>query len=289
MKTTPFLKMNGAGNDFVVIDEASFVELDPSAAFRRALCDRRRGVGADGILVVGRDDDADFSVAFYNADGEPGSMCGNGARCALRFAREVGFVERARVEFLFGSERIVGEIEDVARPAVSLPDPSGVRFGDEIEIEGARLSADFADTGSPHAVFDVREIRDVNGETIYERIEEIDVERIGAILRNHERYGAEGVNVNFVERRGEGLVIRTFERGVEAETLACGTGSAAAAAIRALRENIPSPVSLLTRGGDRLTIHFTRNGDRIARLRLRGPAAINFRGEIDATFIERRH
>ena len=117
--------MNGAGNDFVVIDEASFVELDPSAAFRRALCDRRRGVGADGILVVGRDDDADFSVAFYNADGEPGSMCGNGARCALRFAREVGFAERARVEFLFGSERIVGEIEDVARPAVSLPDPSG--------------------------------------------------------------------------------------------------------------------------------------------------------------------
>lgn len=281
--------MNGAGNDFLVFDAAVFAKLKESAALRRALCDRRRGVGADGILVVGRGGEADVTVSFYNADGDPGSMCGNGARCALRFAREFGFVERSPVELLFGSERIVGEIEDLARPTVSLPDPSGVRFGDEFAIDGARVTADFADTGSPHAVIDVGDIRGANGEAIVERIEDLDVDRYGAAIRNCDYYAPAGVNVNFVERRDDELFIRTFERGVEAETAACGTGSAAAAAIRALREDLPSPVALATRGGDLLTIRFTRNGDRIARLRLQGPAAVNFRGEIDATyFIERR-
>ena len=262
-----FTKMNGAGNDFVVVDNRSRqFSLDGPAIAR--LCDRHRGVGADGLLAVEpADGEADFRMRYYNADGGEAEMCGNGARCFARFAARLMPVKPDAVSFETPagviSARLAGDLVslDMGRPTAHREPRSHGIGGDGVEIH-------FLNTGVPHAVVFVPDV------------ESVDVVSLGRAIRHHEAFAPKGTNANFAQVLAPGkLLLRTYERGVEGETLACGTGVCAAALLHALAQNIPSPVDVTVRGGDTMRVDFTRDADgTFATAQLTGPADFVFEG-----------
>jgi diaminopimelate epimerase len=260
--------MHGAGNDFIMVDAA---DLGPGGTLDRdriaALCDRRRGVGADGLIVVGPAAGADFGMVYYNRDGGEASMCGNGARCAFAFARARGLIERAGT-CASASGPLGGLCGDDGQVSVDLTPPRGLTLGVAAAGDHPFGELHRADTGVPHLVVPVDDVGDV------------DVRRWGAALRHDAAFAPAGTNVNFVAPAGDAWRLRTYERGVEDETLACGTGASATALVLWKLGRAVSPVVLLTRGGDRLTIAVTPDGESV-RLRLSGPAVTAFRGEVD--------
>jgi len=263
----PFTKMHGAGNDFVLLDGRAVPPGWLTPARIAALCDRRRGIGADGLIVVGPSDRADFAMAYHNADGGEAEMCGNGARCAVAFARRLGLAGDA-CTFLTASGPVEGRTE-AGEIAITLPPPRDVRLGVDPGAGSPFPEHHFANTGVPHLVVPVPDVAAV------------DVARWGPVLRRGAALGPAGANVDWVQA-GEPdapLRLRTYERGVEAETLACGTGAAATALVMWRLGRARSPVALLTRGGDRLTVTIEPRGDRVT-LRLRGPAVVAFEGEV---------
>jgi diaminopimelate epimerase len=263
-----FLKMHGAGNDFVVIDHrAPFLSGPVETLFAR-LCDRRRGIGADGVLLLERDPEFDYAMRYYNADGRPAEYCGNGARCLALLALDLGLGRGGEVHF-----RTAAGVQRARR------DPSGrgirlafgqpVRGGEEVRVEaaGRAFSGRLLEPGVPHFV------------TAVERVEWVPVAEWGTALRHHPRFGAPGANVDFVAPLGPGrLAMRTYERGVEAETLACGSGAIASALWWAVGGQ-PSPVRVLTAGGDELVVEFRANRDGYDDVYLTGPAEVSFTGE----------
>ena len=278
MQKLPFVKMNGAGNDFVMLDNrARQLGLDHAALAR--LCDRHRGVGADGVLLVEPPETAhaDFRMRYYNADGGEAEMCGNGARCFARFAAHLdagGGASRDREHLTFETlagpirARIEGEQVrlDMSRP-VDGADLGEIAVGDR----GETLRVCFLNTGVPHVVVVVNDA------------EATEVTRLGAALRYHEKFAPKGTNANFVQAVGpREIVVRTYERGVEGETLACGTGTVASALVFAERNDLDAgPISVRVRGGDTLHVGFTRTGlFQFENVTLTGPADFAFTGEI---------
>jgi diaminopimelate epimerase len=264
--TFEFWKMHGAANDFVVIDHrVPFLPADPATIVRR-LCDRRRGVGADGVLALEPDAEVDFAMAYWNADGGRADFCGNGARCIARLALDLGLGHGGGVRFRTdagpksGRRSPDGRWMDLGFGHV---DPPG---GAEcVRAAGRVFTGWFVSAGVPHFVVPV------------DRVSEVPIEAWGTALRHHARFGPPGTNVDFIEVIESGRVaMRTFERGVEGETLACGSGaiaSALAAAIGGMR----SPVVVRTAGGDDLVVSFEpREGG--YEVTQRGPAEIAFRG-----------
>ena len=265
MPTLHFTKMNGAGNDFVMLDNRDLSHALDKAAIAR-LCDRHRGVGADGLLAVEpAQNGADFRMRYYNADGGEAEMCGNGARCFARFASRVGGKNGAiTFETLAGTigAKLVGENVQLAMSA-----PHSLAMGAELTAAGEKLTVHFLNTGVPHAVVFV------------EDLEKTDIVRIGAALRYHTHFAPKGTNANFAAKLpGGGIAIRTYERGVEGETLACGTGVTAAALIFSRLNGAQSPVAVSVRGGDTLQVGFERDGDGWKNVTLTGPADFVFDG-----------
>jgi diaminopimelate epimerase len=263
-----FTKMNGAGNDFVLLDNRDR-KIQLSAAQITCMCDRHRGIGADGILLLEpADDGADFRMRYYNADGGEAEMCGNGARCFARFAdRVAGPLESLSFETPAG---VIGAQLQGTRVSLRMSDPKDMRLDLEVPVEKEKLRVHYIDSGVPHVVMPVP------------KVEEVDVKAVGWRLRHHETFSPRGANANFLERRGEReIAIRTYERGVEDETLACGTGVVASALIFAVTEKVEGPISVLVRGGDVLEVGFTREGDRFLNVTLSGPADFVFDGEIE--------
>ncbi len=254
----PFAKMSGAGNDFVLVEESS-LRGRPRAPLARRLCLRRGGVGADGLLIVGRKDSSP-TVDYYNADGSR-AFCANGARCAAWWARRRGWVGK---RFTLRSSR--GDIEaEVPRPGrarLRMPAARRARFGLSLRALGRRWKAHSIDTGVPHAVVEV------------EGLDRFPVASVGRALRRHPAFGRAGANVNFISRRGRLLLIRTYERGVEDETLACGTGAVAAALCAHRLYGLSSPIRVQAAGGE-LAVRF----DSFERIWLEGPAEVLFEGE----------
>jgi diaminopimelate epimerase len=257
--------MHGAANDFVVVDHRRrFLPSDPGALIRR-LCDRRRGVGADGVLLLETDDGADFAMGYYNADGGRAEFCGNGARCLARFALDLGLGRDGVVRFrtdvgIQEAERTHGDRVSLHFGAVErAPDPI-VLEADGRRVEGRRILA-----GVPHFVVPVQRVGDV------------DVRAAAPPLRAHPRFAPAGANVDFVERLGPShWAMRTWERGVEGETLACGSGAIATAVFAAAGD--ASPIRVLTAGGDTLEVALEAMDDRWDA-RLIGPAEVAFAGE----------
>jgi len=253
-----FLKYEGAGNDFVVFDAMNnAISLSQQEVIR--ICDRRYGVGADGVIVLGESVNADFEMIYYNADGKIGSMCGNGARCAFSYAKRLGYVSDTGSFVAY----------DGIHHGRSLSDNwVEVSMQDVIDIDID--SGDFIlDTGSPHYVRFVK------------RIEEVDVVSEGRAIRYSDRFKENGINVNFVEVRDGSLHLSTYERGVEDLTLACGTGAVAVALAFAQREGMLSgPIRLQANGGG-LAVNFKRNGNRFAEVVLHGPARETFSGNLE--------
>jgi diaminopimelate epimerase len=263
-----FTKMNGAGNDFVLLDNRAG-DLALSRAQIARLCDRHRGIGADGLLILERAaNGADFRMRYYNADGGEAEMCGNGARCFARFANRVaGPLEEVSFETAAG---VIGAALNGELVTLQMSRPGDLRLDLDVPVGGEKFRAHYVDSGVPHVVVPVA------------RIEDVDVRSLGAALRHHPMFAPRGANANFLERRGSrSIAIRTYERGVEAETLACGTGVVASAIIFAATENIAGPIDVLVRGGDTLQVDFNREGNSFSDVTLTGPADFVFDGEIE--------
>jgi diaminopimelate epimerase len=262
-----FTKMNGAGNDFVVVDnrDGSLALSSESIAH---LCDRHRGVGADGVLAVEPPQTgADFRMRYYNADGGEADMCGNGARCFARFAARLlpGHPEVLSFETPAGliRARFSGDLV-----TINMSEPHGLREPADLEINGlGACRVHFLNTGVPHAVVYVADVAAV------------DMAKAGASLRWNPAFAPQGANANFAQILSPGsLVLRTFERGVEGETLACGTGVCAAALLHHMASGAASPVSVQVRGGETLEVGFDASGS-ARNVTLKGPADFVFDGE----------
>jgi diaminopimelate epimerase len=263
-----FTKMNGAGNDFIMLDNRDGRLALDSARIAR-LCDRHRGIGADGVLVVESAlEGADFRMRYYNADGGEAEMCGNGARCFARFARRLG-ADKAEISFetLAGIIRASFPDNEVC---VAISDPHSFRPPVTLEINGRPVEVHFINTGVPHAV------------VFTDDVEAVDVLKDGAALRYHAEFAPKGANANFVQvlAQEDAIAIRTYERGVEGETLACGTGVCAAALLHHLRTGAPSPIRVRVRGGDTLWVAFEGSERDLHNLTLTGPADFVFDGTI---------
>jgi diaminopimelate epimerase len=263
-----FTKMNGAGNDFVMIDNrAGDVRLQPEQIVR--ICDRHRGVGADGILLLEKGSNgADFRMRYYNRDGGEAEMCGNGARCFARFAKKVaGAPERISFQTPAGliGARLHGDLV-----TLNMSDPTDLRLNLRLQIDGEDAVVHYINSGVPHVVVPVA------------RLDVVHVFTQGAAIRRHKKFSPQGANVNFIEKRGaQKILVRTYERGVEDETLACGTGVVASALIFAVTEKVDGPVSVTVRSGSELSVDFKRAGNQFRNVTLTGPAEFAFEGTIE--------
>ncbi|HHB76399.1 MAG TPA: diaminopimelate epimerase, partial [Desulfobulbus sp.] len=256
------------GNDFIIIDHRNpAIHPEAMAEFAALVCRRKFSVGADGLILIEDSKKSDFSWRFFNADGSAAEMCGNGARCAARFAYMHGIAPaRMRFETLAGI--IEAAVSDI-NVSVKMTSPKDLHLHREIEVEGKNIILHSVDTGVPHAVIFVDDIN------------QMDVCSLGSRIRHHEAFMPAGTNVNFVGRRQDGFKVRTYERGVENETLACGTGATAAALMAALIEKVDSPVNIMTTGGETLTILFDlTDGPGAENVFLKGPAHLIYEGKL---------
>ena len=263
-----FTKMNGAGNDFILIDNRTgSIDLDRSQIAQ--FCDRHRGIGADGILLLEKPTNrADFRMRYFNADGGEAEMCGNGARCFARFANKVGG-QKGKISFETPAGVISAELKgDLV--TLRMTEPTDLRFNVDLPMAAENKTVHFINSGVPHVVIPVAQVDDV------------DVRREGAAIRHHKMFSPKGANVNFIEKRGANkIAVRTYERGVEDETLACGTGVVASALIFAATEKRNGPITVLARGGDELQVGFEKVEGGFRNVTLTGPAEFVFEGTIE--------
>ena len=265
-----FTKMSGAGNDFVIVDNRSKkIRNGPRAA--RILCDRRWGVGADGLLLLEKSRKADYRMLYFNADGSYGGMCGNGGRCIARYAAVNGIAPlRHRFEAL---DHIYAASVRGSEVSLTMKDPRGFKLRRRIRLRGKTIVISHVDTGSPHVVVPC----DALGRR--KSLKTIDVVALGREIRFHSVFSPAGTNVNFIERaKGNSIRIRTYERGVEAETLACGTGSIASAIVASRLWKLKAPIVVIPESGRKLCVEFDDDGTKISKVCLAGPAVMSFYG-----------
>ena len=269
MAIVDFVKMQGAGNDFIMIDNRKprFSGTEKSDLASR-LCRRALSVGADGMIFL--EDDSEYAAKwdFYNADGSNAEMCGNGARCFAVFSKMAGIFKE---KFIFRTTAgaISAELTTSTRVRVKLTDAPLPKQIFWLSYAGVIGDVYFINTGVPHVVVAVG------------NVEDIDVVKIGSELRYHEKFAPAGTNVNFISKFEKGIVIRTYERGVEAETLACGTGAVAGAIVASSAYNMTSPVIVKTRSGDILNISYVASDSCNRNVYLEGPAVEVYRGTVD--------
>lgn len=251
-----FTKFHGSGNDFILVDgrKNDMKGLTQNAIER--LCDRHFGIGADGLIILARSDHADFSMIYYNSDGRPGTMCGNGGRCLTAYARMLGIFDR-KCKFEAADGMHTGEVLNDGNIKLSLNNVSEVK----------RLQDGyFMDTGSPHFI------------TFRSSVSDLDVMTEGRKMRSDPRF-VEGTNVNFLELTGDRIIVRTYERGVEEETLSCGTGVTASAIAACLHEKLLSPPVEVETAGGKLLVEFIP-GPEVTGIYLTGPAIRVFEGNV---------
>ncbi len=265
-----FDKMNGSGNDFIIIDNRhNLVPCDYQSEFSRLVCRRMFSLGADGVILIEDCAEADFRWQFYNADGSRAEMCGNGSRCAARFAWRHKIAGRS-MTFATLAGIVEAEIKDEeSQVKVRLPDPRDFRETLLIELDGREYPLYFVNSGVPHAV-------------IFTDQEDIPVTTWGRKIRHHKLFAPEGTNVNFVQITGKDSIrVRTYERGVEGETMACGTGNVAASLYSAMHKGVHSPVTVETYGGEKNRIYFNlKNNSAAEDIFLEGPTRLICSGEL---------
>jgi diaminopimelate epimerase len=262
-----FTKMNGAGNDFVMVDNRDLKNSLARDTIAR-LCDRHRGVGADGLIAIEpAEGQADFRMRYYNADGGEAEMCGNGARCFARFASRIaGLPDAVSFETMAGviTAKLLGD-----EVQLQMSQPKDLALGTKLPVHGQEQTIHFVNTGVPHAV------------VVVDNLGKVDVPLTGAAIRYHDHFAPKGTNANFIEVQGPRLLaIRTYERGVEGETLACGTGVCAAALIHHALTGEASPIEVRVKGGETLKVSFEKTTEGFANVTLTGPADFVFEGQV---------
>lgn len=268
MKKIDFYKMSGSGNDFIIIDNRNnIVDESGLSNFIAKVCRRKMAVGADGMILVEHSDSADFKWRFFNSDGSVAEMCGNGARCVARFAYLNNIAgSNMSFETLAGlvKAEVIGE-----RVKVKMTDPLDLKTDDTAELKNGLISISSINTGVPHVVI------------VKDSIDDVDIVKIGREIRYHDQFSPAGTNVNFVSHiKNNTIAIRTYERGVEDETLACGTGAAASAIIMARKTKLDSPISVLTRSGGYLNIFFKEKEGQYYDIYLEGDARIIYKAQL---------
>jgi diaminopimelate epimerase len=267
-----FTKMSGTGNDFIIMDHRRpFIAVTEQPDFARKICRRMFSAGADGLILIEESGEADFSWRFYNADGSMAEMCGNGARCAARYAF-INKIAGPKMTFETLAGIIEAEVLDESETVrLRMTPPFDFRLDLKLNLGGMERDIFFVNTGVPHAVIFVDDDR-------------TPVQEWGREVRYHSMFQPAGSNANFVRHLASGeLQVRTYERGVEDETMACGTGAVAAALIAAALGRAESPVRLITSGGEPLTVLFDlKGGPKVDNVFLQGPARIIYEGKLTA-------
>ena len=267
MSEIPFWKMHGAGNDFIVIDDRACAFSDTDTRWIEQIGTRRTGVGCDGIMLIRPSTEADFRMRFFNPDGSEVNMCGNGARCIARLASEVGAAGNT-MSIETGAGILQAELLG-DRVRVELTPPCDWRMERAVEVDGERVDYSFVNTGVEHVVV---EVEDLDG---------CELQRLGAGIRYHADFAPAGTNANFVSVTGErSLRVRTYERGVEGETQACGTGITASALVMARRGRVQAPVAVTAASGDVLEVDFTLSDDGAGKVTLLGPTVHVYTGTL---------
>jgi len=285
MITTSFTKYAGAGNDFIVIDGfKNQINLSPEqmVSFVQRACDRKN-IGADGLIILAPSPAAPFQMRFYNPDGSYGALCGNGARCAVQAAKDFGIISEHQTTFEVLEATDSAEILHDEWVKVHFQDPRTIKLDVPIELD-QQILTNYVDLGSQHAVTFFEEVQKL-GKFAKSTIENFDILSLGAKIRWHQVFAPKGVNANFIEVREDGqgsyLRIRTFERGVEGETLACGTGCMSSAIVAYLQQRIETlPIRLKTQSGEFVSVNFNAENNKITDLTLEGSAKRSFSGVI---------
>lgn len=263
-----FYKLSGSGNDFILIDNMDgSLQVGDLGAFAKSVCARRISVGADGLIILEPSDKVDFRWRFFNTDGSEPEMCGNGGRCAARFAF-LRKIAKKRMSF----ETLAGIIDAEVKAdsvKIRLSAPHSLVMEDKIMVNGKNLVVHSINTGVPHVVHLVNDLKN------------FDVFTTGRAIRLHEHYRPAGTNANFAAVVDTHAIrIRTYERGVEDETLACGTGSVATALIASRKGLVESPVDVHVQSGEKLKIYFERTKDGFADVYLEGKVTVVYRGNL---------
>jgi diaminopimelate epimerase len=255
-----FYKYQGTGNDFIIIDNYNKHAPELTTEQIEQLCDRRFGIGADGLMLIGKKEGYDFEMVYYNSDGRQSSMCGNGGRCIVKMAHQIG-IHKSTYHFYAIDGDHEAEIDTDDTVSLKMKDVTEVQYRNGYAV---------LNTGSPHFIKFAPDVKN------------IDVLDSGRTIRNSEAFAKEGINVNFVENLSEdSIYVRTYERGVEDETLSCGTGVTAAALISAHNDNGFNTVKVKVPGG-RLSVEFDKLDDQhFENIWLCGPAEFVFKGEIE--------
>jgi diaminopimelate epimerase len=268
MDKIEFYKMSGSGNDFIIIDNRlNVIDENGLSNFVANVCRRKMAVGADGFILIENSDKADFRWRFFNSDGSIAEMCGNGARCVARFAY-LNDIAGPNMSF----ETLAGIVEAQVigdRVKAKMTDPTALKIDDTIDLKNGSLSISSINTGVPHVVI------------VKKQIDDVDIVEMGREIRFHERFSPGGTNVNFVRHiTDHTIAIRTYERGVEDETLACGTGAAAGAIVMAHKMKIGSPINVLTQSGGYLNIFYEEKEGKYYDIYLEGDARIIYRAQL---------
>ncbi len=265
----PFWKMHGAANDFLLVDDRAGVFPAADSAWISSIASRRTGVGSEGVLLIQPSASADFRMRFFNPDGGEVDMCGNGARCIARLAHEIGAAPKnMRIETPAGIVRAEARGDLVQ---LIMTEPHSWSMNRRIDLFGQNHAYHFVNTGVPHVVIEVSDLAGT------------DVQKLGAAIRYHDAFAPKGTNANFIKLDSEGrLHVRTYERGVEGETLACGTGMVACGLVAGKLGRVQAPVKIIPASGDVLEVSYADTADGGAtNVTLLGPAVHVFQGTLN--------
>ena len=262
-----FTKAVATGNDFVIVDNRSSGVGSSLPELAKNVCYRRMGIGSDGLLVIEKSKKCDFKMRIFNPDGSEAEMCGNGSRCAALYAFKNGIAPaKMTIDTIAGSlnASVAGDIVKV-----KLTDPKEIKWNMCLDIGKCPYKVNFVNTGVPHTIHFV------------EDLDKVDVKNLGSHIRNHGEFAPNGTNANFVKIVDKkSIKVRTYERGVEDETLACGKGAVASAIISAEAEKMESPVTVETRGGEKLKVYFEMSGGEFKNVYLEGKARLIYEGKM---------
>ena len=268
MTKMKFTKAVATGNDFLILDNRA-AHIGKLSELAKKACERKHSIGADGLLVIEKSKRADFKMRIFNPDGSEAEMCGNGSRCVALYASKHGIVKRTEMTI----ETLAGIVDasvkgDIVK--VKLPDPTDIKWNLCLTIHKCPYKLSFVKTGVPHVVHFVDDL------------DKVDVKTLGYGLRHHKEFAPEGANADFVKVVGKNEIkVRTYERGVEDETLACGTGAVASAIIAAEAEKLSPPITVQTRGGERLKVYFELIDGNFRNVYLEGKAKLVYEGVME--------
>lgn len=263
-----FAKYVACGNDFILFDNRQSLFPLSRSSLIPYLCHRQRGIGADGVLLLESSTLADFRMRIFNSDGSEAEMCGNGIRCFVKWLADIGF--QGPVYRIETKERILTALQSDDMVSIEMGGPTDVQWDISLSYENQSLHVHHLNTGVPHTVLFVKDIDHFN------------LLELGSYLRDHPFWMPNGTNVTIAQQISPGeFKVRTYERGVEGETLSCGTGAAAAALAAAYQNRLLSPLTVRTRSGEELRVGFLEQRHRFTQVTLTGPASCTFRGEID--------